>query len=109
MPEGPAVAGRRALGGGADLVDRAKLAVELELRIDPRPRDVDIALLALDADPVAAEPARHRAGGAGAEKGIEHDIALVGAGEQHPVEQRLGLLGRMRLDAVRLGALAAGA
>ena len=31
--------------------------------------------IALDADEMAAEPFRHRAGGAGAEKRIEHDIA----------------------------------
>ena len=37
----------------------------------------DIAALALDPDPVPPEPPRHRAGRAGAEEGIEHDVALA--------------------------------
>ena len=60
----------------------------------------DIIRLALDPDPAPPQPPRHRAGRAGAEEGVEHDVARLGAGEQDPVEQGLGLLGRMRLVAV---------
>jgi hypothetical protein len=42
------------------------------------------------------------AGGAGAEEGIEHEIAGPGRGQQHAVQQRLGLLRGMRLLAVAL-------
>ena len=60
----------------------------------------DVALLALDADEVAAEPLGDGAGGAGAEEGIEHDVAGLGVGEQDAVEQRLRLLGRVGLVAL---------
>ena len=41
-----------------------------------------------------------RAGGAGAEERVEHHVAALGRGEQHAVEQCLGLLRRVRLVAV---------
>ena len=63
--------------------------------------DLDIGRLALDPDPAPPEPPRHRAGRPGAEERVEHDIAGLGAGEQDPVEQGLGLLRRMGLGAVR--------
>ena len=44
---------------------------------------------------------RHRAGRAGAEERIEHDVARIGGGQQHAMQQRLGLLRRMRLAAAR--------
>ena len=43
------------------------------------------------------EPLGHRAGGAGAEEGIEHEVARIGGGEQDAVQQRLRLLRRVRL------------
>ena len=52
--------------------------------------------VALDPDPVAAQPLGDRARCAGAEERIEHEVARLGGGEHDPVEQRLGLLGRMR-------------
>ena len=154
MPEGPAVARRRALQRGADLVDRAGVRVADDRAVgadaspssaawrrsacvpggtsplststpnatrgwsrlsgtvrialsssgsvecDPLARDLDIGRFALDPDPAPAEPPRDRAGRAGAEERVEHDVAGLGAGEQDPVEQRLGLLRRMRLRAV---------
>ena len=44
-------------------------------RGDARPRRVGIGRVALDADEAAAEPLGDRAGGAGAEEGVEHDVA----------------------------------
>ena len=161
MPEGPAVAGRRPLHLGADLMDRAaharptitlpsartraatrRLGVDqhlagaqqaaLDQAAERHPRRLalrraddatsfggagrtaamraarqrDIGRLALDADEAAAEPLRHRAGRAGAEERVEHDVARLGRGQQHPVQQRLGLLRRMRLLAVAVAAAA---
>src|SRR5215469_1510726 len=62
--------------------------------------DGDIALVALDADIVAAEPLGDDAGGAGAEEGIEDEIARLGRSEDDAVKERLGLLGRMGLLSV---------
>jgi hypothetical protein len=59
-----------------------------------------VGLVALDADEMAAQPLGGRAGGAGAEEGVQHDVAGPGRGQQHPVQQALGLLGRMGLVAV---------
>ena len=56
--------------------------------------------VALDADEAPAEPLGHRAGGAGAEERVEHEVARLGRGQQHAMQQRLGLLRRMRLAAV---------
>ena len=56
--------------------------------------------LALDADEDAAELLGDRARRARAEERIEHHIARLGGGEQHAMEQRFGLLGRMKLAAV---------
>ena len=61
------------------------------------PRGRGIARIALDADERAAEAPGGGPGGAGAEERIEHQIAGVGGGQQHPRQQRLGLLGRMGL------------
>ena len=49
---------------------------------------------------IAAEPSRDRAGGAGAEERVEHEIAGVGGGDQQPLQQRLRLLRRMGLASV---------
>ena len=158
MPEGPAVAARRALqlraermnrsGGGAaqqrtvgadmrgkralaveqfdagceqavfdqcperhphlrfDALHRGQRAfVERQRRSDPFVGDRDIILLALDPDPFAPETLGHRPGGPGAEERIEHHVALVGGRQHHPIEQRLGLLGRVRLGPVALDPL----
>lgn len=48
---------------------------------------------------MAAEPAGDGAGRAGAEEGIEHDVARIAGGQQNAREQRFGLLGRMKLAA----------
>ena len=49
---------------------------------------------------LAAQALRHRAGRAGAEKRIEHHVARLGRRQDHAVQQRFGLLRRMRLVAV---------
>ena len=77
--------------------------------IDAPAGDLDVVALTLDADPPAPQPLRHRAGGAGAEERIEHQTAGFGRGENHPVQQRLGLLGRMRLAPASLEPLRAAA
>ena len=155
VPEGPAVARRRALQRRADLVDRARMrarkrssrrrgpsrssgawrrSASLPGGTSPlststpnatrgcvalvgapsasrfrraagssaiRSRATfDVGRLALDADPAAAKPPRDRAGRAGAEERVEHHVAGLRAGEQDPVQQRLGLLRRVRLGAV---------
>ena len=70
-------------------------------RVDALARGGGVSRIALDADEGAAEPARDRAGRAGAEERIEHEIAGVRGREQHAREQRLGLLRRMGLAARR--------
>ena len=67
-------------------------------RIDALARLGSIARIAFDADEGAAKSARDRAGGAGAEKGIEHEIARVRRGKQNPRQERLRLLRRMDLS-----------
>ena len=47
-----------------------------------------------------AEPPGDRARGPGAEERIQHHVAGMAGGDDHPVEQGLGLLGRMQLAAV---------
>ena len=49
---------------------------------DAGARHIGIGLFALDADEVAAQPLGHRAGGAGAEEGIQDHIARLGGGER---------------------------
>ena len=71
--------------------------------------EADVGGLALDAEPAPAEPLGDGAGGAGAEERIEDHVARVGRGEDHPVQQRLRLLRRMRPPALALQPLAAGA
>ena len=58
---------------------------------------------------MAAKQLRHRASGAGAKERIDDQIARLGAGEQHSIQQRLGLLRGVRLHAIGLEPLAAGA
>src|SRR3546814_1529930 len=67
---------------------RQRRFVERERGGDPIFGGGDIIIFALDPHPAATEPLRHRAGGAGAEKGIEHDVAGLGAGrsEEHTSE-----------------------
>ena len=80
--------------------DRHRLAVGRDDRGDALARQRGVGRVALDADKAPAEPLRHRAGGAGAEERIEHHVARPGRRQQHAVQQRLGLLRRMRLLAV---------
>ena len=61
-----------------------------------------VGWIALDADERAMQAPGDRAGGARAEKRIEHEIAGVGGGEQHARQQRFGLLRRMGLAARRV-------
>ncbi len=61
---------------------------------------VDIGLLALDADEMAAEPPGDRACGAGAEERVEHDVAGPCGRHQDAGEQRFRLLGRVKLVAL---------
>ncbi len=68
--------------------------------VDALPRGVDIDLLALDADEMAAEPLGHRAGRAGAEERIEHDVARLGRGQHDARQQRFRLLRRVQLVAI---------
>src|SRR6478609_5977512 len=135
MPEGPAVAGRRALQSGANLVNRTAVALALDRPIgadaggpaafavrercagrhhaafdeqaegdawlatlvgdgfhgalverkgrgDALAGDLHVSGFALDADPFAAEAARHRACRAGAEERVKDDVARLRAGEQ---------------------------
>jgi hypothetical protein len=49
--------------------------------------------------PMKRRPRRLAAGGADAEEGVHDHVPGLGRGEDHPMQQRLGLLGRMRLDA----------
>ena len=69
--------------------------------VDAPARGRDVAAVALDADEVPAELLRDRARRAGAEEGIEHDVARLRRREQHAIEQRLRLLRRMHLRARR--------
>ena len=93
LAEGDARLG--ALRGG----DGGALGVERADRGDARLGDRAVFRLALDADEAPPQPLRHRPGGAGAEEGVEHDVARPGRGDEHPVQQRLGLLRRVRLVA----------
>src|SRR6266545_5876561 len=77
--------------------------------VDARLGDLDVALVALDADPAAMQLLGDRASGAAAEKRVEHDIARVGCRQDRAVQQRLGLLGGVCLFAIDLDALGAGA
>ncbi|NJM08776.1 hypothetical protein HC891_25175, partial [Candidatus Gracilibacteria bacterium] len=61
---------------------------------------LNVAQVLLDADITTVEATCDCAGGAGAKKRIEHDVAGVGASEENTVEQGLGLLGGVQLFAV---------
>ena len=78
--------------------DRERLFGQGLGRVDSAPRRFGVSGIALDADERAAQTPGRDAGGPGAEKRIEHQIAGVGRGHQHPREQRLGLLRRMSLS-----------
>src|SRR5258708_20959243 len=116
---GPAAAGGEQDLGGADeaaLDERAEgnaLLVALRRGVDEvalrwfngvaaRPRQRGVIGIALDADEVAAEKPRYRPRRPGAEERVEDDIARLGRGEHDAMEERLGLLRRMRLAAVAL-------
>ena len=79
--------------------------VERQGQLDALVGDLDIAVLALAADPVTAKALGNRAGGAGAEERVEHHVALVGRGQHDAIEQRFRLLRRVGLGAVALEAL----
>ena len=68
-----------------------------------------IVRVGLDADEAAPELLGDRARRAGAEERVEDDIADAGRGQDHPVQQRLGLLGGMGLGAVPAQTLGPGA
>ena len=57
--------------------------------------------------PALPQASRDRAGRPGAEERIEHDVARLGRRDQHTVQQRLGLLGRMELATVAFQPLGA--
>ena len=76
--------------------------VERQRGRDPFLGHLDIGRFALDPDEAPPQPPRHRARGPRPEEGIEHHVARIGAGEQHAIQQRLGLLRRVRLDAAAL-------
>src|SRR5690606_1758350 len=61
---------------------------------------VDVILLTLDADEVAAKALCHRAGRPGAEERIEDDVAGLRGRHDDAREQSFRLLGRMHLLAV---------
>lgn len=69
----------------------------------------DIGFFAFDADEVALELSGDRASGAGAEEGIEDDIAGIAGCQDDAIEQRLRLLRRVSFFAIDLDALRAGA
>src|SRR5258708_33138063 len=54
---------------------------------DPVARQLDIGPLALDADEAARETLGYRAGWARTQERIEHDIARIGRGHDHAMEQ----------------------
>ena len=64
---------------------------------------VDIDLLALDADEMAAEPLGHRAGRARSEERVEHHVAGLGRGQHDARQQRFRLLRRMQSNTVEPG------
>ncbi len=45
---------------------------------------------------------RHRRRGAGAQERVQHHLAGIGRGQQHPMQQRLGLLRGMQLEPMRV-------
>src|SRR5690606_18867913 len=93
----------------AALHRRQRGFVQRQFLLDALERDAAVAFLALAADPLPAEALRHRAGRAGAEERIEHHVARLGRRQEHAVEQRLGLLRRVRLVAAFLEPLRAAA
>ncbi|MNQ96361.1 hypothetical protein D3C85_1119620 [compost metagenome] len=69
-----------------------------------------VAFVAFDADEAAAQALGGGARGAGAEEGVQDDVADAAGRQDDPVQQGLGLLGRVGLVAVLvLQALIAGA
>ncbi len=66
---------------------------------DPLLGELGVARIALQTDIATAQAAGGGARGPGAEEGIEDDVARLGGSQDHPVQQGLGLLGRMRLGA----------
>ena len=76
-----------------------------EYRVNALLRDLDVLLVTFDADPVATEFLRDRAGGAGAEEGIEDQVARLRRSEDDPVEKRFGLLSRVGFRPVMFDAL----
>ena len=86
--------------GLAPRFERQRLACRRADFRDAPARDDGVGRVALDPDKPPAEPLGDRTRGAGAEKRVEHDIAGPGRGEQHAVQQRLGLLRRMRLFSI---------
>ena len=69
---------------------------------DARLRQRRIAGVPLDADEPSAQALGRGPGGADAEERVQHHVARPGGGQQHPVQQGFGLLGRMGLVAVRV-------
>ena len=88
---------------------RVQRGIRRRHRRNPPPRQVDVFTLALDAQPMAAQLARHRTRCAAAKKRIEHHVAGIGAGQQHTVQQRLRFLCGVRLVPVHLQAFLAAA
>src|ERR1700726_4622652 len=69
-------------------------------RRDALLRRARVTLLAFDADEGAAEAFGHRAGRAGAEERVEHQVARTRGGERPAREERLDLLRGMNVGAV---------
>ena len=74
---------------------------------NPLTGDPDIVCFALNPDKAAMQFAGNRASGTGPKERIEDQITGVAGGNQHPCQQGLGFLGRMRLVAFNLDALTA--
>src|SRR6185369_16071809 len=69
-------------------------------RRNARGRNLDVGGLPFDADEVTSEALGNSAGRAGAEERIEDHILRFRRRQKNAVEQRLGLLCRVRLGAV---------
>ena len=73
-------------------------------------RRFGIFRLGLNTNEMTAQLFSHRAGGAGAEKRVEHNITGLRTGQQYAVQQAFGLLCRVQFRAaITLQAFAAGA
>ena len=72
------------------------------LGLQPAPGGLDIGRMPLDADEMPVQALGHRGGGAGAEERVDDDVPRAGGGEDHPVQQRFGFLGRMQFQPVHV-------